>query len=143
MNVFKIMLDDKFSVSRYMFPQGYFFLFLSVFLICNAFSKRVVMSVLESCSQSDWSLSQFLFCRSPSLCEASLTVRCYLFYSWMEKAQRKNTITRLVLKPRPLGPESNASTILPPPMQVQSHLDYLSWWYCFRYNVHIFPGTNS
>ena len=88
-NVFKIMLDDKFSVSRYMFPQGYFFLFLSVFLICNAFSKRVVMSVLESCSQSDWSLSQFLFCRSPSLCEASLTVRCYLFYSWMEKAQRK------------------------------------------------------
>ena len=26
-NVFKIMLDDKFSVSRSMFPQGYFFFF--------------------------------------------------------------------------------------------------------------------
>ena len=127
----------------------YFFLFLSVFLICNAFSKRVVMSVLESCSQSDWSLSQFLFCPSPlppSLCEASLTVRCYLFSCFTpgwRRHKEKNTITRLVLKPRPLGPESNASTILPPPMQVQSHLDYLSWWYCFRYNVHIFPGTNS
>ena len=54
--------------------------------------------------------------------------------------KEKNTMTRLVLEPRPLGPESSAPTILPPPLWVQSHSDHLSGWYCFGYSWNFYSS---
>ena len=49
-------------------------------------------------------------------------------------------MARLVLEPRPLGPESSAPTILPPPLWVQSHSDHLSGWYCFGYSWNFYSS---
>ena len=54
--------------------------------------------------------------------------------------KEKNTMARLVLEPRPLGPESSAPTILPPPLWVQSHSDHLSGWYCFGYSWNFYSS---